>query len=234
MNALDVDCVGKSFRGRPVLTSASLRAEVGTITALMGRNGSGKSTLLRVAAGVARADYGTIRYDGEVLARPSLARLARRGIFYLPQHAFLMRGLTPRQHCRMASSDAGEVAAEHAIIATGLTAVADRTAGSLSGGELRRAEVAMALARRPRILLADEPLREVAPYDAELLWSVFVRLAADGCAVIITGHDATALLAFADRVTWVVAGTSQDLGTPRDASENDAFRRDYLGVPLCH
>jgi ABC-type lipopolysaccharide export system ATPase subunit len=104
-----------------------------------------------------------------------------------------------------------------------------RRPSALSGGERRRADLAAVLVRRPRCLVADEPYRGIAPLDAELLTSAFRGLAAGGCAVVLTGHDAPTLLAAADHVTWCVSGTTYELGTPAAATAQDRFRREYLG-----
>jgi ABC-type Mn2+/Zn2+ transport system ATPase subunit len=83
------------------------------------------------------------------------------------------------------------------------------------------------MVRAPQCLLADEPLRGVAPVDAESIGVLLRRLAQSGCAVVITGHDTTLLDHIADRVTWCTAGTTYELGTPQQALSHDAFRREY-------
>lgn len=97
-------------------------------------------------------------------------------------------------------------------------------------GELRRAEIALAMTRMPTVLIADEPYRGVTPADHDDLTGLFRTLAADGCAVVVTGHDVPSLLAAADHVTWCTDGTTYELGTPEQACEHDAFRRGYLGA----
>ena len=98
---------------------------------------------------------------------------------------------------------------------------------SLSGGELRRAELALALARRPRCLLADEPFRGIAPVDHDLLSDIFRGMAAEGCAVVVTGHEVATLLALAHHVTWCVSATTYELGSPEAAMKHEAFQREY-------
>jgi len=105
----------------------------------------------------------------------------------------------------------------------------DRRPRALSSGERRRAALAVALARRPACLLADEPFLRIAPRDAEKLAAAFRALASAGCAVVITGHEAPTLLDLADEVLWQTAGTTHPLGPPSAALANDAFRNDYLG-----
>lgn len=81
----------------------------------------------------------------------------------------------------------------------------------------------------PVVLVADEPYRGITPADHEELTNLFRMLAADGCAVVVTGHEVPSLLAAADHVTWCTNGTTYELGTPKQACEHDAFRRAYLG-----
>ena len=105
-----------------------------------------------------------------------------------------------------------------------------RYPGSLSGGELRRAELALAMTRLPTVLIADEPYRGITPADHDELTALFRRMAAEGCAVVVTGHEVPSLLAAADHVTWCTQGTTYELGPPAQACEHDAFRRGYLGA----
>ena len=87
------DAFGKSFWGNPVLKSATLWARSGTVTVLLGRNGSGKTVLIKCALGFIRADRGVVHYGEETFLRPRLHRLARRGLFYLPDYDLLSRRL---------------------------------------------------------------------------------------------------------------------------------------------
>ena len=228
---LCADCVAKSFQGRRVLSSATLRAEPGQVRVLFGRNGSGKSTLLRIAAGLMQPDSGTVHFDGQALEHARLSVLGPAGVFYLPDHDLLSPRFTVRDHLDMVVRrfDRG-VAAEAAALA-GVTERLDQYPHQLSGGETRRAELAVALVRGPICLLADEPFRGVAPLDAEILARVFRELARRGCAVIFTGHEVETLLAAADHVTWCTDGTTYELGPPAMAREHARFRDSYLGPP---
>jgi ABC-type lipopolysaccharide export system ATPase subunit len=79
------------------------------------------------------------------------------------------------------------------------------------------------------VLIADEPYRGIAPVDHERLTGLFRALAADGCAVVVTGHEVSSLLGAADHVTWCTSGTTYELGPPDQACAHDGFRREYLG-----
>lgn len=83
--------------------------------------------------------------------------------------------------------------------------------------------------RRPTCLLVDEPLRNLAPIDADHLLQVFREMAREGCAVVITGHEVPALLGAAHHVTWCTSGTTYEMGPPFMARTDERFVRDYLG-----
>ena len=92
--------------------------------------------------------------------------------------------------------------------------------------------MALAFARRPFCLVADEPFRGIDPRDREALGRAFRALAERGCAVVISRHEIPTLFELADRLLWVTAGTTHWLGTPAEARHSDAFRREYLGAGL--
>ena len=228
--ALIADSVAKAFGQRKVLTSASLRAKAGEIRAIFGRNGEGKSTLMKITVGWLQPDSGIVRIGDTTLDRPSLHALADRGVFYLPDHDILaptlglgtqLRFFEQRYERRTVADAARLARVEHLL---------DRTPGTFSGGELRRAEIALAVARRPTVLVADEPYRGITPADHDDLTGLFRALAAEGCAVVVSGHEVPSLLAAADHVTWCTSGTTHELGTRAQAVEHHAFRRDYLGA----
>lgn len=79
------------------------------------------------------------------------------------------------------------------------------------------------------MLVADEPYRGIAPADHDELTHLFRAMAAEGCAVVVTGHEVPSLLGAVDHVTWCTNGTTYELGPPTQACEHDAFRRGYLG-----
>lgn len=229
MYALVADCVSKAFGDRKVLTSATLRAKAGEVRAIFGRNGEGKSTLLKIAVGWLQPDSGVVRMGDTTFLRASLPALADRGVFYLPDHEVLapafslgvQLGFFERRYGRRGAREAARLArVEHLL---------DRRPDSLSGGELRRAEIALAIVRMPAVLIADEPYRGIAPADHAQLTALLRALAAEGSAVVVTGHEVPSLLAASDHVTWCTDGTTYELGPPNQAATHEAFRRGYLG-----
>lgn len=226
---LTADSIAKSYRGRRILTSATLRAEAGQLRVLFGRNGIGKSTLLKVAAGRITPDGGSVQFSGRTYLSVHHAELAALGLFYLPDHDLLSRAYTVRVQLEMLRRQFQGGDVEAAAERVGVGAQLDKRPNRLSGGELRRAELAAVLVRQPRCLLADEPYRGVSPKDATDMTAVLRSLAASGTAVVITGHEVPTLLAAADHISWCTNGTTYELGAPSVAVTQEAFRREYLG-----
>lgn len=225
---LMADSVGRAFGRTEVLKSATIWARSGHVTVLFGRNGAGKTTLLRVAVGLVRADFGTVRYLGRHRRRPKLHRLAREGLFFLPDRKLLSDRFTVAGHLREIHQRFG-IRRHDAVELLGLDPHLDKRPWQLSGGERRRAALALALQRRPRCLVADEPMMGITPRDQEVVGRALTVLARKGTAVLVTGHDVEPLFAVADDVVWMVAGTTHGLGSPDQARAHHQFRREYLG-----
>ena len=228
---LEADGIGRAFGGRRVLTAASVAIHAGRITVLFGRNGCGKSTLLRSMLGFVTPDWGTVRLYGHAIRRPQLHQLARAGVFFVPERELLVRNRTVRAHFAALRRTFGGTREEEAIGQLRIGDLLDQYPHQLSGGEQRRAEFALAFARTPICLLADEPFQGIAPRDAEVIATALHEMAQNRCAILVTGHEVVALLALADEIVWMVAGTTHRLGTPEQAMRHDQFRREYLGPP---
>lgn len=223
------DSVGVTFGPRDVLKSATVWANPGRITVLLGRNGSGKTTLLKASVGLAPMSFGSTRYDGEVFLRPRLARLARRGLFFQPATQVLSRRHSLRWHFEALRRQTEQAFPWEILEDLGLDTMIDQTPFEISGGEARKAGIALALARRPRCLLADEPLSGIAPKDQERVAARIRALASGGTAIVVTGHEVGPLLELAHEVVWLVGGTTHGLGRPEAALSHAQFRREYLG-----
>jgi ABC-type multidrug transport system ATPase subunit len=225
---LAAECIEKSFGKRTVLRTAGVWATPGKVTTLLGRNGCGKTTLIRITCGMLRPNNGVVIYDGERITRPRLWRLARRGLFFLPERGLLLQSLTCGEHFRAVAHHHADSHVDEAVEKLRVDELLNRKPRLLSGGELRRVELAVAFARRPRCLIADEPFYGIAPKDAELLIRVFRELADLGTAIIVTGHEVRSLLALADDVIWHTAGTTHALGSPEMAKQHHQFGQEYL------
>ena len=223
------ESMGVTFGQTPVLKSATVWATPGRVTVIMGRNGSGKTTLFKAALGFVLRDFGVVRLDGRVYERPRLSKLAGQGLFYLPDRNSLSRRRSLDWHLNAlrerfpseARSETPEVLETEELLG--------KETWEMSGGEERRAGVALAWVRGPRCLLADEPLAGLAPKNQEEVARVIRSMADEGCAMIATGHDVRPLFDIADEVVWMVAGTTHGIGTPEEARVHDQFRREYLG-----
>jgi putative ABC transport system ATP-binding protein len=177
------------------LRGVSLRAEPGELVAVMGPSGSGKSTLLACIAGLDEPDGGVVDVAGtRVSRRPEAVRagVRARSIGVLYQSANLLGHLDVEGNVLLAQELAGraDVAAARAIVAgVGLEARAGAHPPQLSGGELARAGLAVALANDPPLLLADEPTGELDSATAEEIVSLLLRRTEAGCAVVAATHN---------------------------------------------
>ena len=224
------DSIGVSVGSKRIVSEATFRARPWKVTLLMGRNGSGKTTLLRAVLGLCSMDQGVVRFASEVFLQPQLSRFARSGLYFLPTEGSLSRGLTLRWHLRAMEKELGVSDIQALTERLGLPSFMAHTPFKMSGGEERKAELLLAMARNPTCLLADEPLNGIAPKDQEVVAKAIRDLAHSGAAIVVTGHEVTALLELSDEVIWMAGGTTLPLGTPIDAMAHDQFRREYLGA----
>ena len=232
---LFVDRIGKSFRGRPVVTGVSLRLGRGEIAGLLGPNGAGKTTSFYMITGLIAADYGAIYLDGEDVTAQPMYQRARLGIGYLPQEASIFRGMTVEQNV-MAVVEMREP--DRAKARDTVTRLLDELriehlrkspAVSLSGGERRRVEIARALASEPAFMLLDEPFAGIDPLAIADIRDVITYLKARGIGILITDHNVRETLDIIDRASIIHAGEVLAEGTPDQILADPEVRRVYLG-----
>lgn len=227
---LEADGVAKRRGDRLVLTAASLRARPGEVNGLLGRNGAGKTTLLRILVGLLELDGGSVRLDGIGQLSVRLSTLSQSGVFFLPDRDLLHPGATVGNQLRWMATMHGQAARFEEVCAQlGITARLAQKPAQLSGGERRRAEVACALLRAPRVLVLDEPLRGIAPLDAECILGVLRAFALSGGAVVITGHELPLLEPWLDVVTFCSGSRTHEFASVAAAREDFAFRQQFLG-----
>lgn len=220
--ALVVENLSVELGGRTVLEDAELAVDRGEIVGLIGPNGAGKTTLLRTILGLLRPAAGRVTVDG----RP--ARPGRTPVGYVPQrHEFawefpisvanaVATGLTGRLGLFRRPGAADWEAVAGALDRVRMTDLADRPIGQLSGGQHQRVLVARALALRPSLLLLDEPFTGLDMPTQDLLGDLFVDLAREGRAVLMTTHDLVGALDACDRIallnrTVIATGSPAEL-----------------------
>ena len=182
----------------------------GELVALLGPSGSGKSTLLNLLGGLDRPDGGEIRFRGEALAsfdHRALADYRRRHVGFVFQSYNLIPSLTARENVELACAGAeGPIAAADALEQVGLSARMDHFPGQLSGGEQQRAAVARAIAKRPDLLLCDEPTGALDSRAGVRILELIERCSVElGAATVLVTHNG-AIAAMADRVLSLVDG----------------------------
>ncbi len=200
------DSITLRLGGRAILQSAYVDAVPGSITALVGRSGAGKTTLFEVLVGRRRPDGGQVRWNGERVGRPALPALARRGLFYHPDRPWLAVHLSLADHMQLLGTAHDW---RGAVDALGATAWLGRRIGTLSGGELRLAELALGFALRPTVALLDEPFRGLEPRHRDEVATVLRRFAAGGAAVLYADHDVHAVRGTADRLFSIEQGATR-------------------------
>ncbi|MFJ8044564.1 ABC transporter ATP-binding protein [Kitasatospora sp. NPDC096147] len=209
-------CSYRHRRGPVVLDGLDLRLPAGR-TVLLGPNGAGKSTLLSLAASALRPQRGSVRYDGLDPADRRSRGAYRRRVGWLPQAVQVMPRATAREQVAYAGWLKGMArraawdAAGQALERVGLTAEADRGAGALSGGQLRRVGIAQALVHSADLILMDEPTAGLDPRQRVVFREVVRELSTRH--VVVSTHQTDDLDELFDHVVVLEQGQVRFLGT---------------------
>jgi len=209
-----------------------LSIEPGEVVGLLGPNGAGKSTTFRMIVGLEAMDSGDVSVGGLSLTGLSLWRRVQAGIGYLPQEPSVFRRLSVRENIQVALEACGGTGGSLDTILgdSGLQTLADAKAGSLSGGERRRLEIARCLATGPRIVLFDEPFAGVDPLAIVGLKQRIRDLARRGIGVLVTDHAVQETLSSCDRAVILDEGRVVARGTPTEVAANPHVQSRYLGT----
>jgi branched-chain amino acid transport system ATP-binding protein len=218
---LEVRALQKSFGGVRAVDDVSFSLGAGEFLALIGPNGAGKSTCFNIVNGQLAADGGAILLGGEPILGLAPRRIWRKGVGRTFQVAAIWGSLTVCENVQMALlSDAGEVfrfwqpaaaryreQALQLLAEVGMQAQAARAARELAYGDVKRVELAVALANKPRLLLMDEPTAGMAPRERNELISLAKRLVRErGISVLFTEHSMDVVFAHADRILVMARG----------------------------
>jgi branched-chain amino acid transport system ATP-binding protein len=244
MSALAVHGLNKSFGGLQVTSSVSLTVEPGERRLIIGPNGAGKTTLFNLITGELRPDRGTVSLFGHDITRVPGRRRAHLGmgrtyqiITLFPRDTLLrnvtlsLLGLTPLRWNPFVRLDGQTalVARAHEVLArVGLGHLAERPLAQTSYGERRRAEIAMALAQNPRVLLLDEPFAGLSLEERRDVLALVTGIPRDVTIVMIE-HDMDVALDFAERITVLHFGQVVVEGTRAEVVAHPRTREIYLG-----
>ncbi len=245
MSVLSVRSLCKSFGGVRAVDHVSFDVDPGEFLALIGPNGAGKSTCFNMINGQLAPDDGEIRLMGRDIARLPPRSIWRLGVGRTFQIAATFGSFTVLENVQMALiSHKREVfrfwkpaAAHHEQRAldlldqVGMKDSADRACRELAYGDVKRVELAIALANEPRLLLMDEPTAGMAPRERNELIALVKRLVVDrGISVLFTEHSMDVVFAFADRIIVLARGRLIADGDANSIRENAQVREVYLGT----
>ena len=245
MSRLIVQDLQRSFGGVQAVRGVSFTLAQGELLALIGPNGAGKSTCFNLLNGQLRPDAGSVRLDGVDLVGLPPRRIWRLGVGRTFQITATFASMTVRENVQMVllschrrlfglwtPAAAGFRDEAQALLErVGMGAQADRPCGVLAYGDLKRVELAMALASDPKILLMDEPTAGMAPGERQELMALTSSLVRErGLAVLFTEHDMDVVFGHATRIIVLDRGQLIAEGTP-DAVRADArVQAVYLGT----
>jgi branched-chain amino acid transport system ATP-binding protein len=246
---LEVENLTKHFGGLTAISNVSFRIDKGQVVGLIGPNGAGKTTLLRLITGILRPDSGKVRFKGRDITRAKPWDIVNRGIAgtfqitrpfrRLPIIANVMVAcLSPRAMKRGEWVKTVEARALDALEFVGISDLAREPASSLSHGDLRRLEIARAIATDPEMLLLDEPFSGLNPAETDLLAKSirrlhkggrFGRLHSEGPTMIIIEHKLAELMRIVDRVIVLDFGELIADGTPNEIINNERVIEACIG-----
>jgi len=241
---LQVEGLHKAFGGVQAVADVSFAVDAGELLALIGPNGAGKSTCFNMLNGQLAPDAGIVRMEGRNIVGLRPRQIWRLGVGRTFQITATFASLSVRENVQMALySHTGRLRSMLARFGTAYRAEADalldqvgmldqagRPCGVLAYGDLKRVELAMALANRPRLLLMDEPTAGMAPRERVALMELAARLArAQQVAVLFTEHDMDVVFSQADRIIVLDRGQLIAGGTPQEVRANPNVQAVYLG-----
>ena len=241
---LAVSGLGKSFGGVRAVDDVSFALQAGELLALIGPNGAGKSTCFNMLNGQLKPDTGAIRLHGRDIAGLAPRAIWRLGVGRTFQITATFGSMSVLENVQMVllshhrqlgglwrpAADRHRDDAHALLARVGMAAQAARPCGILAYGDVKRVELAIALAHRPKLLLMDEPTAGMAPAERLALMALTAELVrADGISVLFTEHDMDVVFGHADRVLVLNRGRLIAEGPPAAVRADPAVQEVYLG-----
>jgi branched-chain amino acid transport system ATP-binding protein len=234
---LKVSGVSKHFGGFTALSGVSLEVAEGERFGLIGPNGSGKTTLINCISGLLRNDSGEIVFQGRALDRLAPYQRTRLGIarsFQVPRPFHTMTVLenllVPSAYVQHLKDSEGEAQAMEILKSIGLADKAQAHASQLSQVELRKLELARAMASRPKLLISDEAMAGLSGAEVDEVLKILLELNARGITIIMIEHIMQAVMRFSQRVVCLDAGRIICEATPAEIVKNPEVQKAYLGA----
>lgn len=244
MSLLKVEKLGKSFGGVKAVDEVSFELAAGELLALIGPNGAGKSTTFNMLNGQLPADRGSILFNGDQIVGRPPRDIWRLGVGRTFQVAATFASLTVVENVQMAlmSLDGNTFsfwrpAAQYRrsdaldlLDLVGMADQADRPCSTLAYGDVKRVELAIAMANEPKLLLMDEPTAGMAPQERNALMALTKRLVVErGMAVLFTEHSMDVVFAYADRMVVLARGRLIAEGPPDVIRDHPQVQEVYFG-----
>ncbi|HEY6003799.1 MAG TPA: ABC transporter ATP-binding protein, partial [Anaeromyxobacter sp.] len=222
------------------LDQVDLSVSAGERVGLIGPNGSGKSTLVNCIAGTLRQGSGSIRFDGRDVGALAPHRRIRLGIarsFQIPRPFASMTALenllVPLSYAGGDGADRSRAAltgeATAILRQVGLAAKADRRSAELTQVDMRKLELARAIASRPKLLISDEAMAGLSSAEIDEIIAILLEMKGRGIAVVMIEHIMRAVMRFSERIAVLVAGRKIADGAPEAVLHNPEVERAYLG-----
>jgi branched-chain amino acid transport system ATP-binding protein len=224
---LEVAGLEVAFGGRRVLHAIDLTVGAGEIVALIGHNGAGKTTLLRSIMGLLRPVGGRIVAAGAPVSAGRSAAVARAGLAFVPQGRNVFRDLTVAENLALSREAAGAAALPERVAFELFPVLAERraqVAGSLSGGQQQMLGLGIALLRRPKLIMLDEPSTGLAPILVEEVFRAVATLQREyGTGFLIVDQNVRALLSLSQRVYVLKSGRVVHAGQAASLDDSETL-----------
>ncbi len=234
---LKVEGLTRRFGGLVAVSDLDFEIRPGEILGLIGPNGAGKSTTFNVISGFYKQTAGRLHFDGEDITGKSAPQISRKGLVRTFQHGSLLREMTVYDNLLVATisllrarTDRDRRVRETAAM-MGLDGMFDEVAGNLPHGLQRMVSIAIAFARRPKLLCLDEPLTGLNQIEVARTLDIFRRIRSEfGITILLVEHNMKAVMEICDRIVVLDHGVFLAEGKPAEISSNPAVIAAYLGT----